>query len=451
MPDKEQRSFFYAYKDFSGKNNIKNPWELENHELVTATNVDITDAKKIQKRSGFTEVSTGAYRNLWSNGSVCLATKDDDLISIATDLTESMIQGSVGTGHMSYAEINDVIGFTNNAVIAYLQSGTVSAFPNPTDTFKLPLPVSNLITEYKNRFYLAQGAILWWSDVLSKRFGCMDKRENGRQLASNIQLLKSVNDGIYLSDTTAIYFMQGEDPYTATLRKVLTYPALYDACCEIDGTVLAQPIVGKCLAIATTRGICIAGNGGQIFNVTEKAYDFGLGTTVAMLFKMASNMTQVITADSTGSALVVNLSNMARTEYSNYGFNSFAYFNEKYYGATTSGLYELTGDTDDDTYITSTVRTGSYDFDTSFKKNVPDAYLGLKNDGELRIKTVRDDLDESSLFTITPNGDSIHNRRVKLPLGSRSRYWGFELQNRNGSDFLLDSIEMRANIGSRRV
>lgn len=454
MPRTEQKDFFYAYRDFSGKNNIRNPWELRNHELTTATNVDINDVKRIQRRLGFTKVSTGSYRNLWSDGSTCLATKGNDLISIASNLTESTLRAAVGTDHICYAKINDVIGLANGSVTIYVQDNTAQDFPPPTDTHKIDIPVSNLIEEYNNRFYLAQGAILWWSDILSQRFGCIDKRENGRQLSSSIQLMRSVDDGIYFSDATDIYFMKGDDPYSAILRKVLNYPALFDACCEISGMLLPpfiEPIEGKCLAIATTKGICIAGNGGKIFNITEKDYNFGLNSTVAMLFKRTSNLTQIVTADNTGLALVVNLPTFGRTEYSNYGFNSFAYFNGKYYGTTTSGLYELIGNLDDDTNILSTIRTGLYDFKTSIKKNLPDAYFGIKNNGEMRIKTIQDDLNESSTFLLNPDGDEIHNTRVKLPLGSRSRYWGIELQNKNGSDFLLDSIEMRANIGSRRV
>jgi hypothetical protein len=83
---------------------------------------------------------------------------------------------------------------------------------------------------------------------------------------------------------------------------------------------------------------------------------------------------------------VVNTKNLGISEYVRFDFNSFAEFNNKYYGANEKGIYELDGDTDDGWLIKALVTTGLIDFGNEFQKKLPRMYLGLRNDGKMRIK-----------------------------------------------------------------
>jgi hypothetical protein len=203
------------------------------------------------------------------------------------------------------------------------------------------------------------------------------------------------------------------------------------------------------LAIGTEKGICIAMNGGVIQNVTEKHYDMPSDTMSSMLFRSDDGMDQIIASQATTS-LALTLPGFYRSEYTNYNFNSMCYFNNKYLGATSDGIFELTGDTDNTTAISSTVQTGMTDFGTSLLKNIPDAYLGIDHDGYTYMKTINDHMTVSSQYEIPYSLSDIGTRRVKLAKGYRSRYWGVRVTN-SRSVFEIDSIELRPAVQSRRI
>jgi hypothetical protein len=270
-----------------GKNNMDRAWEMAPEFLATNTNFDITRAGTLRTRAGFTVTSlTGDYKNLWSNSWIILATKGDDLVRVYTDLSGvSIVRTQVGNSRMSYIEVNDSVVYSNGQVIGYIKGYVDYSFTAPTEQFKRPIIPGHLLEFYNNRIYIANENALFWTDVVSKRWGSIDGRTNARQLASRIRLLKAVDDGLYLSDDTGIYFASGASPEKMVLNKVTNCPAIEGMVREIDGSLLSEPITGTCLAIVGSKGLFIASNGGNIKNVTEKFYDIGEGVYGSMMFR----------------------------------------------------------------------------------------------------------------------------------------------------------------------
>lgn len=136
---------------------------------------------------------------------------------------------------------------------------------------------------------------------------------------------------------------------------------------------------------------------------------------------------------------------MALSHYSNYPFNSFATFQGRVLGATDSGIFELTGDTDAGTKIDSEVRTGVTDMNTSRIKRVDRVYIGyraLRNHQALILRVMTNETQQRDYGVPASINTMLHGARTRLGLGVESRYWQFGLLNRDGLDFTIDSIEV---------
>jgi len=148
----------------------------------------------------------------------------------------------------------------------------------------------------------------------------------------------------------------------------------------------------------------------------------------------------------------MNLANQAISTYSNYNFNSIACFNGTYFGATDTGIYPLGGDTDNGTYIDSSIKTGSMDFGDTTIKYARDVWITFRSDGNLTLVIF---VDEDTTTTIqkqtTIVSDTIIEERLKLPRGLRGRFYTVELNNLSGADFDIDSLNLLVESVRRKV
>ena len=141
----------------------------------------------------------------------------------------------------------------------------------------------------------------------------------------------------------------------------------------------------------------------------------------------------------------------ALTQYTNYPFNSFAVFNNQFMGASGAGLFVLTGASDNGVNIDSSMRTGITDMGTSHLKKVEFIYVGYRATGDLKLRVNTNDSHVRD-YLIKHNGETgLHVKSVKLGKGVVARYWQLEMQNINGADFNLNTLEIKPNVLSRRV
>ena len=149
----------------------------------------------------------------------------------------------------------------------------------------------------------------------------------------------------------------------------------------------------------------------------------------------------------------MNLFNQSISTYTNYPFNSLAYYNSKYLGAISTGIYELGGDTDNGSIINSTIKTGPMDFGTKNKKHARDLWLTHRTDGRISV-TISTDEDATTEVERRTQivSDELHEEKLKVPRGLKGRYYTFEVKNLSGADFDLDSISVMVDVlgGKRR-
>lgn len=150
--------------------------------------------------------------------------------------------------------------------------------------------------------------------------------------------------------------------------------------------------------------------------------------------------------------LSVNLLTLSVTQYCNYDFNSFCRIGDKDYGASDSGIFELTGNDDAGADIDAFFELAISDFGISNVKRLRSVYVGYEAKDDLLV-TIKDNEDNAREYTLSYI-DSSYDRQTggKVSIGrdGLGRYWGFRIDNTNGCYFAIDSIELLAVILERK-
>lgn len=182
--------------------------------LAKADNVNISNSYKVSRRSGRKLVLPGV-QSIYSDGKVILGVLGGNLVQITpatnTPWPYHLIAGNVGTRPMSYCSAWNRIYFTNGLVIGKIVDGqayTIAAISDPP--FRRPLPPGTIIEAYRNRLYLARGRQIFFTDPRTPEH--YDERRAGLQFSSEITMVKSVNDGLYISTKDQVSCFTGNSP-----------------------------------------------------------------------------------------------------------------------------------------------------------------------------------------------------------------------------------------------
>lgn len=218
--------------------------------------------------------------------------------------------------------------------------------------------------------------------------------------------------------------------FLSNLLEALTIADTYE-----NALVIAVQDIGQ-IEIADTQEL-----NAQLFSLLLDDVD------VHTLFKSPSELTQGVAMNLEGAKPI--------SEYSNFNYNSLTYFKGGFYGASDSGIYELSGDEDDGTAITARLQSLMLDFGTSRQKRVRSAYLGYTSSGELvlRVTSVSQGQLTEDWYAARKKGAvaAPQENITHVGQGLKSRYWQFELTNVDGADFEIDLLEMHPIFLGRRV
>ena len=145
----------------------------------------------------------------------------------------------------------------------------------------------------------------------------------------------------------------------------------------------------------------------------------------------------------------INTRTTGVTEYRNFVFDSFAQVGRRSFGANADGLFELDGDDDAGEPILADLLSGFMQVGGSKFTAFKCAYLGLNSkSGNFVLKLITGD-DQTYIYALTAK--DMRTTRVNFGKGLRSRYFRFELQNIDGADFDLNSIEFLPLVSQRRI
>ena len=194
-------------------------------------NVDIDDNYKPHRRDGYgNRLTQGANtRSIWAapSGKICLFASGTSFCKLETDNTSTTLITPINpTDTFSYVEVGNFVYFSSMSIVGYIDTrvGTSSSFSTPTQQFKVKMVGGQILEYHYNRLYAANDVNQFYSDA--RMLTQMDSRKNAIQHPGRITMMKSVIDGIYLSDSERVYFQAGREPSEFASRQVLDIPAI---------------------------------------------------------------------------------------------------------------------------------------------------------------------------------------------------------------------------------
>ncbi len=137
--------------------------------------------------------------------------------------------------------------------------------------------------------------------------------------------------------------------------------------------------------------------------------------------------------------IAVNAVIGAVTEYERFAFNSYCFFDGKFYGANSDGIFLLGSPDDDRLEIDAFAWFPPQDIGNSRARY---AWLGLRTNGELDVLVRVDESQEVQSRVYTPKPQMLHEARTKIAKGLKGRVYAFGLRNIDGADFDLDHLRI---------
>lgn len=181
----------------------------------------------------------------------------------------------------------------------------------------------------------------------------------------------------------------------------------------------------------------------------------GTGIVATLLFDVPmarAYLTNTAALNTLVKELVINSITNAVTEYTNYGFDSFAVIGGVTYAAGSDGIYELdTGSTDQTASINAYFETGAISFSSEYLKRMESLYAAYRTTGDIRV-SVRTDEGIQYAYTMKYDGHpTLRQRRVPIGKGLKGKYWQYKIENVDGAAFGFDTFNILAHETVRRI
>lgn len=268
-------------------------------ELAACVNCCIDDTGRLIRRDGFTATDrTEAWKNLFGCGSYGIGTTGDALCIIEPDMAYTAIRNITPYARMSYVKdtdgTQDVIYYCNGYENGRIISKVSHSWPVATYSGALTLrdfsaaPLGHLLEIRNSRMFIAEDNFLWYSEPGNYSLYRLAASYFGFQ--SRLRMVQAVTGGLWISDEEAIYFLGGEIvPTVLEMPKQIKkadYPALEGSAIKVSsGLIGIDGLSGIVTIFATSEGICVGSDDGNLINLTEKKIDLPSGLTGAGLYK----------------------------------------------------------------------------------------------------------------------------------------------------------------------
>lgn len=154
---------------------------------------------------------------------------------------------------------------------------------------------------------------------------------------------------------------------------------------------------------------------------------------------------------STHLGIVTELALLASSQYIHYNFDAMCKFGDTYLGCNEAGIFALDGDSDNNIKIDAFFELLTTDFGIPNQKRIRKVYLGYEASGSLVLE-VLDDGNNSRRYTVESSLKDQRQSNAKISVGrdGKGRYWTFKVENINGCDFSLDSIDVLMTILNKK-
>lgn len=453
-----QRIVKRIFSGSSGFNNVDDPVRIKFDpktaisDLQHADNVRIDPSGRVTRRQGRSLISAGAFHSLFRSDGDCFTGKTTLLYQVLPDLTLRGVRSGLSGGRIRYTQHGDRTYYSNAAEKGVIENSVSSAwtaqeYVGPEDMIHRDGPPTRvgLLCMHKGSMYLTSADepnVLYRSEPFQP--GLYDRARSHWRFASPLLMIVSVDGGLFISDSRAIYFMntQGE---RETLRRLTSYPALeYSECPQqASAREIGFDTSGMCAFWLAESGACVGLPDGSLVNMTEKKIRFpekyGHGATLLMEDFLIGTFGNCVT-------LCINTElgdpqEKAASQFTSYGFNSYAEVAGRYLGAGDSGLYAIEeGKDDSGTDIAAGFAPVMSDFGDSHPKRLRYLDFGYEADGDLQVTVTVDEQCEGTYILEAQKYDQ-KRRRLAINRNLSGRYWTIKVENLLGCDFSVDTID----------
>lgn len=243
--------------------------------LSAAANVIIDDSGMIQRRDGFTQLHEGSWHSLFNAGNFCLGVKDGVMNIIAEDNSITPIRSGF-TSRVSYALVNGEVFYTSPSLYGKVVAAAHVDWeampyvgPDTNRSFVGPFTGSH-VAFHAGRMWIASDSAAFMSEPFGWSY--FDLHGGAVPLDSKVRMMAPVQDGMFISSDTGIYFLAGTNYDEFSLVQVTTYPALEWSLAQglVSGTYLGLQDSRLCALWLSPKGICAGIPGGMVLNLSEE-------------------------------------------------------------------------------------------------------------------------------------------------------------------------------------
>lgn len=150
-------------------------------------------------------------------------------------------------------------------------------------------------------------------------------------------------------------------------------------------------------------------------------------------------------------ALVMNARTGALSRYDAFAFDSFALVGGVAYAAGAGGLYRLDGADDAGEPIAARITQPPTDFGLAQLKRMTEVFVTYRSAGPLELSTTLDDTVTYCYRMDETKPAGLYRNRCKMGRGAKAATWQIDIQNVDGADFTLQSLEPIYEALSRRL
>lgn len=292
---------------FAGVNNVQDAAVLGRFadprvpvltELTEAQNVDLGDRLEVVMREGYARTYTGTPHSGWS-------TKDHTRAYVVEAGVLKQFFGSTTSALLTlsnndpaaFAEVNNIVVFSNGTDIGVIDSAGASLFAAPSGRpFKAAMPAGQCVAFYAGRLWVAHGSTLTRSDAYD--IEARDERLSDIPLPGRITMTVPVSGGLWVSAGNSTAFLKGGDE---AYDNTVPYPALLGSALQGEAEWFGiKGITGEVAVWRSSRGVCLGTSDGAFFNLSEDVVAMKTGVAAAAMLRQAQGKIHYIsTARST--------------------------------------------------------------------------------------------------------------------------------------------------------
>lgn len=269
-----------VFRGSTGLNNrhdpVRIPYDSKSNlvDLSKAVNVDIDDTYRVSRRKGQEKIYSVAAHSLFNCGEYACFVARDALCLLSTDWQVTPIRNVTIGAKMSYVKNEGRVYYANGYEKGIIENGASREWVKPTEYvgpttqryFDDP-PIGHLLEIWNGRMLVAHDNVISYSEPFN--YGGFDRARGDMVFQGRIRMMRSVRQGVWVSDTENIYFLGGTDLPKCFRAHVTMFPAIEGTDVLVNGQRLGMESVELWLLWTSQEGVCAGGPEGQMANLTQ--------------------------------------------------------------------------------------------------------------------------------------------------------------------------------------